>query len=168
MLFVFVAVLVSTGTLYQGAKGLHSGSRLGLHLREQRSRAGHIVLQNVRLPDEVSRILIKDPDVDSFMFSVGSSNWGSSGSNQSRMHVELMPRGDRELSASEVAQKLRPQLTRFPGVRGLVQVPQTIRVGGHGSRTAYDFTLQGPDTQELTGRRRSLSGCLRSCPRYRM
>ena len=33
--------------------------------------------------------------------------------------------------------------------RGLINVPQTIRVGGHNSRTAYDFTLQGPDTNEL-------------------
>jgi HAE1 family hydrophobic/amphiphilic exporter-1 len=65
------------------------------------------------------------------------------------MFVELIPRRQRELSASEIAQKLRPELMRIPGVRGLVMVPQTIRVGGHGSRTAYDFTLQGPDTQEL-------------------
>ena len=66
------------------------------------------------------------------------------------MYVELVPRKlGRKLSATEVATKLRPQLTRFPGVRGLVNVPQSIRVGGHSSRTAYDFTLQGPDTKEL-------------------
>src|SRR5581483_5087335 len=75
--------------------------------------------------------------------------WGSSGSNQSRMYVELVPRANRDLTATQVANKLRPQLLRYPGVRGLVNVPQTIRVGGHSSRTAYDFTLQGPDTKEL-------------------
>src|SRR6185369_3364420 len=97
----------------------------------------------------ISDQLIKDPNIDSFLFSVGSSNWGSSGSNQSRMYVELTPRSQRTLTATEVATRLRPQLTRIPGVRGLVNVPQTIRVGGHSSRTAYDFTLQGPDTKEL-------------------
>jgi HAE1 family hydrophobic/amphiphilic exporter-1 len=65
------------------------------------------------------------------------------------MYVELVPRSQRELTATQVANKLRPQLVRNPGVRGLVNVPQTIRVGGHSSRTAYDFTLQGPDTKEL-------------------
>jgi HAE1 family hydrophobic/amphiphilic exporter-1 len=98
---------------------------------------------------KISEILRKEPNIDSFMFSVGSANWGSSGSNQSRMFLELLPRRQRKESATDIANKLRPQLVRMPGVRGLVNVPQSIRVAGHGSRTAYDFTLQGPETKEL-------------------
>jgi HAE1 family hydrophobic/amphiphilic exporter-1 len=60
-----------------------------------------------------------------------------------------VPRKQRMLSATEVANKLRPKLMSYPGVRGLINIPQAIRVGGHGSRTAYDFTMQGPDTKEL-------------------
>ena len=66
------------------------------------------------------------------------------------MYVELVPRRLRGgQSATEVAARLRPKLMSYPGVRGLINIPQAIRVGGHSSRTSYDFTLQGPDTKEL-------------------
>jgi len=97
----------------------------------------------------IADVLMKNPNVDTFMFSVGSMNWGSSGSNQSRGFAELIPRRQRELSATEISQKIRPDLMRFPGVRGLVNVPQAIRLGGPGSRSAYDYTMQGTDTEEL-------------------
>jgi HAE1 family hydrophobic/amphiphilic exporter-1 len=34
-------------------------------------------------------------------------------------------------------------------MRVFMTVPPTIRIGGRPSKTAYDFTLQGPDTQDL-------------------
>ncbi len=94
-------------------------------------------------------MLRKEPTIESFQFSVGSSNWGSSGSNQSRMMVQLVPRRQRKESVGQIVERLRPKLSRFPGVKVLLMIPQAIRVGGRSSRTSYDFTLQGPDTREL-------------------
>jgi hydrophobic/amphiphilic exporter-1 (mainly G- bacteria), HAE1 family len=150
MLIVFVGVLVSTFYFYiKVPKGFIPEADTDSVYVNSEAAQGTSFYKMFEYQKRISDILIKNPNIDSFMFSVGSSNWGSSGSNQSRMYVELKPRRERELSATEIAQRLRPELMRIPGVRGLVNVPQSIRVGGHSSRTAYDFTLQGPDTQEL-------------------
>jgi hydrophobic/amphiphilic exporter-1 (mainly G- bacteria), HAE1 family len=150
MLVTFVLVLVSTVFMYDRVpKGFIPEADSDSIYVNSEAAQGTSYYKMLEYQKQISEVLIKDPNVDTFLFSVGSSNWGSSGSNQSRMYVELKPRRERTMSATEVATKLRPQLVRFPGVRGLINVPQTIRVGGHSSRTAYDFTLQGPDTKEL-------------------
>src|SRR5437870_5584678 len=150
MLFIFVAMLVATGYLYvKVPKGFIPEADTDSVYINSEAAQGTSFYKMYDYQKMIADVLMKNPNIDSFMFSVGSMNWGSSGSNQSRGFVELLPRRKREQSAREIAQKLRPELMRFPGVRGLTNVPQTIRLGGHGSRTAYDFTLQGPDTQEL-------------------
>jgi HAE1 family hydrophobic/amphiphilic exporter-1 len=46
----------------------------------------------------------------------------------------------------------------------MVMIPQAIRVGGHSSRTAYDFTLQGPDTKELYRQSQKLERLIAKLP----
>jgi HAE1 family hydrophobic/amphiphilic exporter-1 len=150
MLIISVGVLVATGYLYvKVPKGFIPEADTDSIYVNSEAAQGTSFYKMFDYQKMIANVLIKDPNIDSFMFSVGGSNWGSSGSNQSRMYVELIPRRQREVSATELAQKLRPQLVRIPGVRGLVNVPQTIRIGSRSSRTAYEFTLQGPDTKEL-------------------
>ena len=56
---------------------------------------------------------------------------------------------ERELSADEVIASLRPKMAQIPGLRvSLVNQPP-INVGGRGSRSLYQFTLQDTDTEEL-------------------
>jgi HAE1 family hydrophobic/amphiphilic exporter-1 len=96
---------------------------------------------------QVTNIIRKDKNVESFMSSVGGS-YGAT-SNQSRMYVQLLPRKQRELSVTDVVNELRPKLSGFPGFRVFLVVPPSIRIGGHMTKSAYDFTLQGPDTDDL-------------------
>jgi len=103
--------------------------------------------QMVDYINRVSNILRRDPNVESFMSSVGSG-MGSS-ANQSRMNVILKPRKERALAVNEVINKLRPRLSGFPGFRVFMTAPPSIRIGGRQSKSAYDFTVQGPDTDEL-------------------
>jgi hydrophobic/amphiphilic exporter-1 (mainly G- bacteria), HAE1 family len=103
--------------------------------------------QMVEYVNRVSNILRRDPNVESFMSSVGGG-MGSSG-NQSRMNVILKPRKQRTLAVNEVINKLRPRLSGFPGFRVFMTAPPSIRIGGRQSKSAYDFTVQGPDTNEL-------------------
>jgi HAE1 family hydrophobic/amphiphilic exporter-1 len=103
--------------------------------------------QMVQYVNRVSNILRRDPNVESFMSSVGGG-MGSSG-NQSRMNVILKPRKERALAVNEVINKLRPRLSGFPGFRVFMTAPPSIRIGGRQSKSAYDFTVQGPDTGEL-------------------
>jgi hydrophobic/amphiphilic exporter-1 (mainly G- bacteria), HAE1 family len=96
----------------------------------------------------VTEVIARDPDVESASSSTGGGFFGSS-SNQGRMYVTLRPRRQRKATINEVIERLRPKISGFPGVRVFMTVPPMIRFGGRPSKTAYDFTLQGPDTQDL-------------------
>jgi hydrophobic/amphiphilic exporter-1 (mainly G- bacteria), HAE1 family len=90
----------------------------------------------------VSAILRKDPNIDSFMAQADTTN-------TPRFWTQLKPRKMRALSLTQVIAELRPKLSGFPGVRVFLVAPPSLRIGGHQTKSAYDFTLQGPDTAEL-------------------
>ena len=150
MIVLFVAMLGVTGWLYvKVPKGFIPEADTDAIYVNSEAAQGTSFFQMFEYQKKLAELLIQNPNIDSFNFGVGGSNWGSSGSNTSRGFIELIPRRQRELSATQIAQSIRPDLMRFPGVRGLVNVPQSIRLGGPGSRSTYDYILQGPDTQEL-------------------
>ena len=93
-------------------------------------------------------VLCKDPNVESIMSSVGGQMFGGSAST-GRMFVQLLPRRKRNLTAQQVIEKLRPSVSRFPGVRVFMSLPPSLRIGGRGSKSGYEYTLYGPDTTEL-------------------
>jgi len=95
----------------------------------------------------LAAILQKDENIAAFMSSAGAR--GGSGSNVGRMFIRLKPRAERKLSADEVIQELRPKLATVPGMRAYPVNPPTIQVGGIQTRSQYQLTLQGPDTDEL-------------------
>ncbi|MGH9369197.1 MAG: efflux RND transporter permease subunit, partial [Thermoanaerobaculia bacterium] len=94
---------------------------------------------------QVAAILGSDPNVQSVMSSIGMRG----GSNQGIVFATLKPRRDRERSADEVIQALRPKLAEVPGMRVFLQNPPPIRIGGSLTKSQYQFTLQGADTKEL-------------------
>ena len=97
---------------------------------------------------QVAEIISKDPNVESFMSSVGAGGPNSTG-NAGRVYMRLKPRSQRKLSADEVIQELRPKLAAIPGINVYLQNPPTIRLGGSLSKSLYQFTLQDADIKEL-------------------
>ena len=95
----------------------------------------------------LTAIIQKDPNILAFMSSAGGRGFGSS--NTGRMSIFLKPRAERDLSADEIIQELRPKLSQVPGVRAFLQNPPAIQTGGRGSKNLYQYTIQGPDTAEL-------------------
>ena len=69
--------------------------------------------------------------------------------NNGRLQIQLTPRADRPLTAQQIAQQLRPQLLRFPGFRGFVNVPSSIQIGGRMGNQNYSIMLQSLNTDEL-------------------
>jgi HAE1 family hydrophobic/amphiphilic exporter-1 len=61
--------------------------------------------------------------------------------------VTLQPREERP-SADAIVQELRPTLQRLAGIRAFVQNIPAIRIGLL-TKSAYQYTLQGSDTDEL-------------------
>jgi HAE1 family hydrophobic/amphiphilic exporter-1 len=93
-------------------------------------------------------LLAKDPDVAEFMSVVGSGGPNNT-NNNGRMMLSLKPLHEREASANEVMQRLRREFAEVPGLRAYLQNPPPIRIGGRATKGQYQFTLQGPDTEEL-------------------
>jgi len=102
----------------------------------------------VRHQQQVAAIISQDPNIDSFMSSVGSGG-ASDTQNTGRLGLMLKPRSERKLSADEIAQQLRPKLGGVPGMRVFLQIPPLIRIGGQLTKSLYQYTLQGADTAEL-------------------
>jgi HAE1 family hydrophobic/amphiphilic exporter-1 len=90
----------------------------------------------------VAALMRKDPNIESFMSQADNTN-------TPRFLVQLKPRKKRALGVTEVIAELRPKLSRFPGVKVFLVAPPSLRIGGHQTKSAYDFTLQGPDTADL-------------------
>ncbi len=95
----------------------------------------------------VNHVLQKEPDVEHFFSTAGSR--GFTGSNQGIVFLRLVPRKERDKSADEIIQDLRPKLAQIPGIIAFMQNPPPINIGGRLSKALYQFTLQSPDFQEL-------------------
>jgi hydrophobic/amphiphilic exporter-1 (mainly G- bacteria), HAE1 family len=93
-------------------------------------------------------IVKNDPNVEAFMCAIGGSTI-SVANNTGRFFMRLKPRDQRKLSADEIIQELRPKVANIPGIRMYMQNLPSIRIGGSLTKSQYQYTLQGPDTQEL-------------------
>jgi hydrophobic/amphiphilic exporter-1 (mainly G- bacteria), HAE1 family len=95
--------------------------------------------------EAVAAIIAKDPNIDGFMSSIG----GGRGSNTGSFFMRLKPRGERKLSADEVIKELRPKLAQVAGINTFLKNVPSIQIGGTSSKSSYQYTLQGQDTDEL-------------------
>jgi HAE1 family hydrophobic/amphiphilic exporter-1 len=100
-----------------------------------------------RRQQAVAAVLQQDPAVDAFMSRAGSI--GGRTTNAGGFFVRLKPRSERKESAEQIIQRLRPRFGAIPGVRVFAQSPAIIQVGGRMSRSQYQYTLMGPDTDDL-------------------
>jgi hydrophobe/amphiphile efflux-1 (HAE1) family protein len=101
----------------------------------------------ISLEAEVDRIIFSDPAVLKVVTSFGPS-FGNTG-NIERLNVILKPREERDVDASQVIDRLRPQLAKIVGVTTYLQPAQDITVGGRIARAAFQYTLQDANIQEL-------------------
>ena len=96
----------------------------------------------------VAAIIAQDPNVRSFMSSVGGGGARSTG-NTGSLNLMLKPRNERGFSADEIIQQLRPKLAAVPGIKVYMQNPPAIRIGGQQTSSLYQYTLQSTDLKEL-------------------
>ena len=96
----------------------------------------------------VAEVVRQNANIDSFSSSFGASGPNATG-NTGRIFARLKPRSVRKVSPEEVIEELRPKLAEVPGVRVYLQNPPPIRIGGQLTKSLYQYTLQGTDTEEL-------------------
>ena len=102
-----------------------------------------------RLQQAAMTIIRNDPNVDNFYSSIGGGGSNATSVNTGRFFIRLKPREERKLTPEQVIEGLRPKLNGLPGIRIYLQNPPLVRIGGNVTRALYQYTLQGPDTEEL-------------------
>jgi multidrug efflux pump len=94
---------------------------------------------------EIAGVVKKDravANVISFAGGGGATNTGS-------LYVALKPLGEREASATQIINRLRPQLSRLPAASAFLQAVQDLRIGGRSSNAMYQYTIQADNVQDL-------------------
>ncbi len=94
---------------------------------------------------QLMAIVQKDPAVDDVEGFTGGGTL-----NVASSWAQLKPRDERKASAEQVINRLRGKLARIPGATLYMQAAQDIRVGGRGSNSQYQYTLQSDSLQDLT------------------
>jgi HAE1 family hydrophobic/amphiphilic exporter-1 len=150
MLAAFVAVLVTTGYFYMIVpKGFIPDTDNDNFNVNIEAAQGTSFYQMIKYQQMVSAILVQDPDIETFYSSTGGMGGFGGAGNSGRMMVNLKPRRQRVASVTDIVNRLRPKVSNFPGLRVFMSIPQAIRVGGRMQKSGYDFTLYGPDTEQL-------------------
>jgi HAE1 family hydrophobic/amphiphilic exporter-1 len=143
MLIAFLAVLGATAYAFQMvSKGFLPDEDQDFMLVSFRAAQGTSFDQMTQYERRVAEVLKQEPAVDVFVGSVNNTNSGN-------FQVNLKPRNQRALGVVQLMDKLRPKLGGFPGFQSFLNVNQAIRIGARLSNSAYQFTLQSTDPEEL-------------------
>jgi len=95
---------------------------------------------------QIGGVIKSDPavaNVTAFTGGNGATNTGS-------LYVALKPLGARKGSASQIINRLRPQLNRLPVASAFLQAAQDLRIGGRSSNALYQYTIQSDNVQDLS------------------
>ena len=114
----------------------------------------------------LAQIIGADPAVRAYSHAVGVT-----GSNQTiatgRFWIGLKEQGQRDVSASEFIDRLRPQLAQVPGVVLYLRAGQDINLSAGPSRSQYQYVLKSNDGPSLNLWTQRLTERLRANPAFR-
>ncbi|MHC2147250.1 multidrug efflux RND transporter permease subunit [Pseudomonas sp. 210_17 TE3656] len=114
----------------------------------------------------LAKVIEADPAVRAFSHAVGVT-----GSNQTiangRFWIALKDRGDRDVSASEFIDRLRPKLAKVPGVVLYLRAGQDINLSSGPTRSQYQYVLKSNDGAALNLWTQRLTERLKANPAFR-
>jgi multidrug efflux pump len=124
-----------TGTIFGGFQGAQDASFLSM--RES--------LLNIQ------RVIREDPAVENALgFTGGQGGPGGGASNSGFVFVTLKPRAARNVSSTEVVDRMRPKLNAIAGASTFLQAAQDIGVGGRQSNAQYQYQLSADTVDALS------------------
>ncbi|MGD0674884.1 MAG: efflux RND transporter permease subunit [Polyangiaceae bacterium] len=95
---------------------------------------------------QIGAVIKADPAVESVIGFTGTQGATNTGS----FFVALKPLADRGVSAPQVINRLRPQLTHLPVASAFLQAVQDLRIGGRASNAMYQYTIQSDNVKDLS------------------
>jgi multidrug efflux pump len=86
---------------------------------------------------------------DPAVLHVGAFTGGGGAVNTGFIYLALKPLNERKISASQVVDRLRPQLVSVAGATVFLQAGQDLRIGGRQSNAQYQYTIQSDSLDDL-------------------
>ena len=134
---IYLLIVIPKGFFPQQDTGILQGGILG---------AEDISYQAMQALTRRFVTLIKS---DSAVEHVTAYTGGFGAINGGYVNVGLKPLEQRNISADEVINRLRPKLNSLPGAVVFLQSAQDLRIGGRQSRSEYQYTIQSDNVRDL-------------------
>jgi multidrug efflux pump len=96
----------------------------------------------------LARVVLADPAVESLSSFIGVDGTNTT-LNSGNMLINLKPHAQRNVSASQVIDRLKPQLAQVPDISLFMQPVQDLTIEDRVSRTQYQFTVEDANPDEL-------------------
>jgi HAE1 family hydrophobic/amphiphilic exporter-1 len=161
---VFFATMALTGVMFvQIPKGFFPIQDTGMISAFAEAAQDTSPQEMMKLLRKMGDVILKDPDVAAVATFTGTTG-GANTANTGRGFIVLKPRDERELTSSQIIDRLRPQLAKVEGATLFLQPTQDITVGGRIARAGFQYTLQDSDFAELTEWSEKLLEKMRTLP----
>jgi multidrug efflux pump len=100
---------------------------------------------------QLQKVVNEDPAVANAIASTGGGGGpgGGGATNSGNIYVSLKPLSERKIGAPEIINRLRPKMNRLPVASAYLQASQDLRIGGRGSASLYQYTLQSDSAKAL-------------------
>ncbi len=97
----------------------------------------------------LSKIILQDPAVSSLSSYIGVDGDNTT-LNSGRLLINLKPHAERDVTATQIIQRLQPQLDKLTDIRLFLQPVQDLTIEDRVSRTQYQFSMSSPDAELLS------------------
>jgi HAE1 family hydrophobic/amphiphilic exporter-1 len=149
-LMVMLGTIVATGYLYVVIpKGFFPQQDTGMIVGITEASQDISFPAMVERQQAVINVLLQDPAIASVGSNIGSGG-ATATLNDGRMFIALKPHDQRDASADQVINRLRPKLAKLQGISLYMQAAQDITIGGRLSKTQYQYTLADANPGELS------------------
>jgi multidrug efflux pump len=115
---------------------------------------------------KLAQVILKDADVASLSSFIGIDGTNTT-QNSGRIQINLKPHEDRSDTASDIIQRLQPELAKVEGITLYMQPVQDLTVEDRVSRTQYQYSLEDADATELNDWSSRILAKLRTLPELR-
>ncbi|HXE94765.1 MAG TPA: MdtB/MuxB family multidrug efflux RND transporter permease subunit [Dongiaceae bacterium] len=114
----------------------------------------------------LARVILNDPAVKSISTFIGVDGTNTT-LNSGRIQINLKPMRERKARAVEIIRRLQPELAKVGGITLFMQPTQTLTVDSKISRNEFQYTLEDPNTAELSSLAPKVVETLRTLPELR-
>lgn len=97
---------------------------------------------------KLAKEILEDSAVESLSSFIGVDGINAT-PNAGRFLINLKPQSERNVTATEVIERLKPKLAKLTGIKLYLQSVQDLTMETSVSRTQYQFTLESADVEEL-------------------